>query len=182
MTGAKKPDRFAPPLMYAFRAAFRDHDARKALDLKDESGERIIASRRASPRNVVNQSVLKEELAEDLVSLLNTVNMDSSENISQYKQVTRSILNYGLSDLAAVSIDENAVEGIAAELRSAFLDYEPRLIAQSIQVERDRTVDPTLLKIRFNVHAEMLATPVDVPVEFVADLELDSGKMKISRL
>jgi len=182
MGGDKKPDRFTPPLMYAFRAAFRDHDAKKPLDLKDESGERIIASRRASPRNVVNQTVLKDELGEDLLSLLNTVNMDSCEELSQYKQVRRSILNYGLSELSAISIDESAVDGIASELKTALLDYEPRLIAGTIAVERDRTVDAAHLKIRFNIHAEMLASPVDTPVEFIADLELDSGKMKLSRL
>jgi len=182
MSGDKKPDRFTPPLMYAFRAAFRDHDARKPLDLKDESGERIIASRRITPRNIVNQTVLKDELGEDLASLLNTVNMESCEDISQFKHVTRSILNYGLLDLAAISIDESAVDGIAAELRTALLDFEPRLIANSIDVERDHTVDAAHLKIRFNIHAEMFATPVDTPVEFVADLEVDSGKLKLSRL
>src|SRR2546421_12183878 len=108
MSGDKKPDRFTPPLMYAFRAAFREHDAKKPLDLKDETGERIIPSRRISPRNIVNQTALKEELGEDLASLLNTVNMESCEDLSPYKHVTRSILNYWLFDLAAISIDDSA--------------------------------------------------------------------------
>jgi len=178
----KNPDRFAPPLMHAFRSAFRDHDARKAFDLRDEGGERIIAGRRASPRNIVNQTVLKEELSDDLGALLNTVNMAASEDISRFSYVERSILNYGLLDLTAISIDERSVEDIGTVLKTVLANYEPRLIKKSIQIERDRTLDEASLKIRFNVHAEMAATPVDVPVEFVADLELDSGKMKISRL
>ena len=34
----------------------------------------------------------------------------------------------------------------------------------------------------FAVRAEMHATPMDVPLDFVAELELDSAKMKISKL
>jgi type VI secretion system protein ImpF len=182
MIRPKKPDRFVPPLMQAFRAAFRERDAGKTLDLKDEAGERIIAGRRSSPRNVVSESTLRQELAEDLGSLFNTVNMASAEDLRQAPFVLRSILNYGLTDLTAISIDEHAVEDIGAELRTVLASYEPRLIAETVAVERDRTVDETSLKIRFNIHAEMFATPVDVPVEFIADVEIDSGKLKISRL
>ena len=32
------------------------------------------------------------------------------------------------------------------------------------------------------VRADLLCDPVNVPVEFVADVELDSGKIKINRL
>lgn len=182
MVRSKKPDRFAPPLMQAFRAAFRERDAAKPLDLKDESGERIIASRRSTPRNVVSESTLRQELSEDLGALLNTINMSSCEDLRETPFVSRSILNYGLADLTAISIDEHAVEDIGAELRKILSTYEPRLTANSIAIERDRSIDEASLKVRFNIHAEMLANPVDVPVEFVADVEIDSGKLKISRL
>ena len=32
------------------------------------------------------------------------------------------------------------------------------------------------------VRADLICDPVNVPVEFVADVELDSGKIKINRL
>jgi len=36
--------------------------------------------------------------------------------------------------------------------------------------------------VRFLVSAELRVEPMDVPMEFVAELELDSGKIKIERL
>ena len=42
--GARK-ERLSPPLMYAFRTAHEARDAKKKIDLRDESGERVIASR-----------------------------------------------------------------------------------------------------------------------------------------
>ena len=38
------------------------------------------------------------------------------------------------------------------------------------------------LKVRFVVQAELLCDPVSVAVQFVADVELDSGKIVIGRL
>jgi type VI secretion system protein ImpF len=182
MAELKKTDRFVPPLMQAFRAAFRARDAGKVLDLKDESGERIIAGRRATPRNAVAEPALRQDLSDDIAALLNTTNFAAIEDISQLEHVSRSILNYGFPDLTAISIDEDAAGNIGEQIRAALRAFEPRLVNSSIVVERDNSVDAVSLKIRFNVRAEMLATPVDVPLEFVADLELDSGKMKISRL
>jgi type VI secretion system protein ImpF len=177
-----KNDRMAPPLMHAFREAFRNRDAKKELDLRDDTGERIIASRRVQARSWVNEAALRSDLANDLTRLLNTVNLDSAHDLSDYEYAARSIINYGLIDITAYSIDENAVGDITAELRRSLVDYEPRLIAGSIEVARDTSLDNAAQKIRFSVHAEMHATPADIPVEFVAELELDSGKMRISRL
>ena len=48
MSVVPKKDRLSPPLMLAFRNAYAARDARKKLDLRDASGERVIASRRAA--------------------------------------------------------------------------------------------------------------------------------------
>ena len=182
MAKSVKNDRMAPPLMHAFREAFRNKDAKKELDLRDDTGERVIASRRVSARSWLNESALRRDLAEDLTRLLNTVNLTSAQDLSEFSYVARSILNYGLIDITAYSIEEAAVDDITAELRQSLKDFEPRLIPASIEVRRDNTVDSAAHQIRFSVNAEMHATPVDIPVEFVAELELESGKMRISRL
>jgi type VI secretion system protein ImpF len=175
-------DRLAPPLMHAFREAFRNKDARKELDLRDDTGERVIASRRVSARSWVNETALRRDLAEDLTRLLNTVNLASAQDLSEYSYVARSILNYGLTDITAYSSEETAVDDITDELRQTLASYEPRLIADSVEVTREIVPDNTAQKIRFAITAEMHASPVDIPVEFVAELEFDSGKMRISRL
>ncbi|OYW99026.1 MAG: type VI secretion protein, partial [Bosea sp. 32-68-6] len=41
--------RLRPPLMFAFREAHLDKDAKVSLDLRDAGGERVIAQRRAAP-------------------------------------------------------------------------------------------------------------------------------------
>ena len=61
------------------------------------------------------------------------------------------------------------------------MHYEPRLAPDSLQIERDNTVDAVELKIRFVVRADLTCDPVNVPVEFVADI-VESGKIVVNRL
>jgi type VI secretion system protein ImpF len=173
--------RLSPPLMYVFRAAHGAKDARKVMDVRNEAGERLIAGRRLRPRQVITESILRHEVARDLDALLNTIALESSADLSATPFVRRSILNYGLPDVSHRTIDEVGVNDIPAEIRTAILNYEPRLAADSLQIERDDSVDIAELKVRFIVRADLTCDPVHVPVEFVADV-IETGKIVVNRL
>jgi type VI secretion system protein ImpF len=175
-------DRLAPPLMFAFRRAHEKRDAKVRVDLRDESGERIIAPRRLSVRSPISESGLRREVMVDLLALLNTTNLGAAEDLSSTPEVRTSILNFGFPDLSWRTIDENALSDLAGEIETALASFEPRLARSSIQVRRDTTVGADELKLRFLVKADLWARPVNVPVEFIAEVELDSGKIKIDRL
>ena len=168
--------------MYAFRSAHEERDAKKKIDLRDEAGERIIAGRRANARIAITELTLRREVARDLDALMNTVALESSEDLRPFEAVRKSIINFGFPDMVHRSIDEGTVDDIRNEIEAVLLHYEPRLLPESINVSRDLTVSVDDLKIRFVVRADLFCDPLNVPVEFVADLELDSGKMVINRL
>jgi type VI secretion system protein ImpF len=179
---SNRNDRLAPPLMYAFRAAHEKRDAKAKLDLRDEGGERVIAARRVTTRSPISEAGLRREVMTDLLSLLNTINLDAAVDLSTLPAVRSSILNYGFPDLSWRTIDENALHDVAREIEVALTDFEPRLARNSIQAKRDLSTSVEELKLRFLVKADLRAKPVNVPVEFVAEVELDSGKIKIDRL
>ena len=55
--------------------------------------------------------------------------------------------------------------------------------AKSIRASSATTsIDADELKVRFVVQADLRCEPVNVPVEFVADVELETGKIQINRL
>ena len=182
MNDGRRPDRLAVPLMQAFRASFRARDSTKIIEQRDEFGDRIVAGRRSSPRRAATEQALREDLSEDLAILLNTVSLASAVDLTSMPHMAKSVLNFGLADLSAKSAGSEAVERIAGELRTALKHFEPRLIAETISIERDALADMKELKVRFVIHADMHATPLDVPVDFVADIEIDSAKMKVSRV
>lgn len=179
-----KPDartRLSPPLMHVFRAAHAAKDAKKRVDIRNEAGERVIAQRRMRVRQVITEPVLRQEVARDLDALLNTIAMESTVDMSAEPYVRKSILNFGLPDVTHRTIDETGVDEIPEEIRMAIVNFEPRLVAASLRIERDTSVDITELKVRFIVRAELSCDPVHVPVEFVADI-VEGGKVVVNRL
>jgi type VI secretion system protein ImpF len=179
---SNRNDRLAPPLMYAFRAAHDRRDAKTKLDLRDDAGERVIAARRLTARAPISESGLRKEVLLDLANLLNTTNLGAAEDLSSAPAVRSSILNYGFPDLSSRTIDESSLHEISREIEVALADFEPHLARNSVQARRDMSVSPDELKLRFLVKADLRASPVNVAVEFVAEVEFDSGKIKIDRL
>ena len=116
MAPGSRKDRLSPPLMYAFRSAHAARDATKKLDLRDQSGERVIAGRRSASRTPITEPLLRREVARDLESLMNTIALESAEDLQDFEQVRKSILNYGLPDIAHRTIDEGGVEEIKSEI------------------------------------------------------------------
>jgi type VI secretion system protein ImpF len=182
MSIAPKKDRLSPPLMLAFRTAHTKGDAKDKIDLRDKAGERIIAGRRSSGRFPISEAVLRREVAHDLDFLMNTVALESTEDLSGHAQVRASILNYGFPDIAHRSIDEITVDDLKDEIRNVLMTFEPRLERGTIRARRDTSVTAEQLKLRFIVQADLHCEPLNVPVEFIADVDLDTGGIHINRL
>lgn len=180
MAKAAKGVRLSPPLMFAFREANRAGDSRQHMDERDTGGDRVLATRR-SLRAAVSENQLRAQLARDLDNLLNTTNFESANDLGPCDHVRRSIVNYGLPDIVHRTIEEAGTEFVADEILTAVVTYEPRLIRKSVRVIRDTNVDPGANNIRFLVSGEMSCDPVAVPVQFVADLEVVSGKLAVNK-
>jgi len=93
----------------------------------------------------------------------------------------KSVLNFGLPDISSLTIDTRELARIPDEIRAAVVNFEPRLASASLQIERDLTVDTIELRIRFLIRADLTCYPVQIPVEFVADI-VESGKIVVNRL
>ena len=181
MANLNRQSRLSPPLMHVFRTAHEAKDAKRIIDQRNEAGERVIAGRRLRARQIITESMLRREVSRDLDALLNTVALDATVDMENAPHVRKSILNFGLSDIALHTIDENSVEEIPDDIRTAIINYEPRIAADTLRIERDKQVDPVELKIRFVICGELVCHPVHVPVEFVADI-VETGKIVVNRL
>jgi type VI secretion system protein ImpF len=181
MAGVSNKTRLGAPLMHVFRAAHEAKDATKKADLRNESGDRVIAVRRLRARYAITETLLRREVSRDLEALLNTIALESSIDMTGVPRVRRSILNFGIPDVTRRTIDEVGVNDIPEEIRAAIVAYEPRLAAASLHIERDKRVDQAELRVRFIVRADLICDPVHVPVEFIADV-IDTGKILVNRL
>jgi len=180
MANSNRQSRLSPPLMHVFRTAHEAKDAKRVIDQRNEAGERVIAGRRLRARQIITESMLRREVSRDLDALLNTVALDATVDMENAPHVRKSILNYGLPDLAIRTIDENGVDAIPDEIRTAIVNYEPRIAADTLHIERDKGLDPVELKIRFVIRGELVCHPLHVPVELVPDI-VEAGKIVANR-
>ena len=157
-------------------------DAAKPIDKRNDAGERVIAGRRTSPRSAVGEVALRSELGEDLASLLNTIELAASEDLHGFEKVASSILNFGVPDLTAIVASPEAARRVVNLLKQRLELYESRLVPGTVVISSEPLDETASGQLRFHINAEMYSTPTDIPVEFVADVEVESGKIRVFRL
>ncbi len=178
----KQKDRLQIPLMFAFRDAHLKRDADKEEDHR-VLGERVVSERSAIRRRGADEALLKRDLAEDLGNLVDTIDLDSAIDLTDRPYVRKSVLNFGLYDLTHVVIDTGAADEVIGNLKRAILQHEPRLSPETLVIEAapiDKHGDVNQ-RIKFKVRAELICKPLDIPIEFVAELDNTSGKVIVSK-
>lgn len=174
-------DRRQVSLMHVFRAARTENDARKVqADYHD--GAREMTARSKERRTGTDEGTLRKHLSADLASLMNTINLDAVVSLEGAPYVARSIVNYGFGDMSNMSDSQQSGNQIARLIRETLIEHEPRLIADTIEIELDMDDQTVTQRLSFNVAAEMASSPVDIPLDFVAEVDMGAGKIQMTRL
>ncbi|QDG77459.1 type VI secretion system baseplate subunit TssE [Labrenzia sp. PHM005] len=177
---AKQTTKLHSPLMWAFRAMDDpDFKAAEARQKAENENQALKTGRRLTRAYGISDHALLSEVRRDLQALLNTVQLNSTQDLSDFPEVENSILNYGLPDLSVHVVDTIRIEQLAVDIRTALIRFEPRMDPRTLVVERDREFEKDNLKVRFLIKAEIRCDPVRVGSEFVADVDPAFGRIKI---
>ena len=139
----------------------------------------INTAAESADRRFISMRRLRECVCRDLAWLLNTSNLEGSEDLERYPEVKRSVLNFGLPSLTgrtATSIDPaTAVQEFVQAIRV----FEPRLshVAVSPELSGDRMDARTL---SFRVEAELWGRPAPQGVSLRTSLDIDSGNVQLT--
>lgn len=144
--------------------------------------ERLQASEMEPPGT--STSALRSAVMRDLAWLLNCTAMAADVDLDAFPQVHRSVLNYGILPLSGKHLSELDSQELAASLRRAILQFEPRLLPASLVV---RCVsDPASLSLHnelaFEIRAQLWSQPY--PVEFLvrSDIDIETGHTRLHNL
>jgi type VI secretion system protein ImpF len=171
--------RLQVPLLYAFREAAEAGDSRKADIRYEEDGARVVSQRASLRQRGTNETLLKRNLNIDLEHLANTINLGSVIDLADHPAVRRSVLNFGIDDLTHLTTDSSDLLMLGEVLRAALIAHEPRLVPETLSVEQHGGDVENAQRISFFAHAEMKCRPVDIPLEFVAEIDVGSGKVDL---
>ena len=145
--------------------------------LTDEEPEKQQESRE---RRVLSMSKLREIVLRDLGWLLNASNLESVEDMEDCPLVAHSVVNFGLPDLSGASA--SSVDKIALErsLRQAIIDFEPRILRNSIKVRAVASNELTNRNaLAFEIEGDLWAQPVPLRFYLNTELDLESGNFAV---
>lgn len=113
----------------------------------------------------------------DLGWLLNTGNLSSVVDLSAYGRVESSVLNYGIPELAGVTMSSADVLDVAEGIRVAIERYEPRLANVRVVPRTDDGAGGN--RLGFVVEADLWGQPMSQHLYLHTELDLESASASI---
>lgn len=127
-------------------------------------------SREPLPDRFQNLRQLKRAVTRDLEALLNTRQEVWEELPSEFTELHRSLLVYGLPDFTPLSLlNPHDSNRIRRAVEQAIALFEPRLNRVRVTLQAPREHEPAL---RFHIEAFLRVEPAPEPVNFDAVLQL----------
>lgn len=121
------------------------------------------------------RSQMRGIVQRDLAFLLNTTNQVDLLHPERHKEVTTSTVNYGMPALAGGYLSDRKWSEMEKMIRQAIIDYEPRLLPDSINVKPlmkdDGRSSYNVLLFEISATLYMEPYPVEFTVQSSVDLE-----------
>lgn len=86
---------------------------------------------------LASQSRLRAAVLRDLGWLMNATRPGAAESLEAWPEARRSVLNYGLPALGGQTSSTLDLQALERAIREAILRFEPRLLADTLEVEAD---------------------------------------------
>lgn len=112
----------------------------------------------------------------DLDWLFNAQNYSPSEELQHYPEVMRSVVNFGLPDLAGKTVTGMDIANLERMVKQTLLTFEPRILSRSLNVRfvRDESAQQRNA-LTFEIDGELWSEPLPIHLRLITELELEDG-------
>lgn len=135
----------------------------------------------ARGQRVLSINRLKRSVLRDLAWLLNSGNMEETEDLSDFPDVSKSVINYGVAGIAGTSAKSADIPRIERQVKQAIIDFEPRILAKSLSVKvvlDDEKLTQKMLT--FQIEGQLWAQPLPVSLYLSTDIDLETGSTTVN--
>lgn len=131
---------------------------------------------------VIDLRQLREIVQRDLSWLLNTSDNSALIDAKRFPNVARSVLNYGIREVAGDYSTVERAEMIRRSIAEAIRAYEPRLHAGSVDVRlRSEDASGTTL-VSYDIVADMWAQPLPMELYLRSEVDMTTGQTDLKRM
>jgi len=129
---------------------------------------------------VMSKTQLRQAVLRDLGALFNSV-QPLGDEAEPYPLLAESVLNFGLPSLSGQLASKLDVGGLENAIRQAILRFEPRILADTLQVtatEASNVLD-THNVIEFEIRGHLWSQPVPLEILLRTQLDLEAGQIEM---
>jgi type VI secretion system protein ImpF len=133
---------------------------------------------------VINRNRLRDLVLRDLAWLMNSTAPGASIDWSHASHARASVLNYGLPALSGETASTVDPMVLQTAVRQAILDFEPRILPDSLVVEAILSEDQMDRhnQIGFRISGQLWAQPVPLELLLRTDIDLETGHVVMREL
>jgi type VI secretion system protein ImpF len=124
---------------------------------------------------------LRGIIERDLSWLLNTTSHESLVDLEAYPHVRRSVINFGLREVAGGVSGGSRAQDIRGAIQRAIERFEPRLRAGSVQVTIRPEGAASGATLGFDIRADMWAQPIPVQLYLRTKVNVATGKLTVEQ-
>lgn len=146
--------------------------------LSDDEPNKLSESR---DKRVISVSRLKSLVQRDLAWLLNSVAASAHMDLSEFPEVAKSTLNYGIIDLSGDSSIVYSPKYIERELVKCIKNYEPRIIPKSLKIKitvAENEMNNNTLS--FEISGDLWAQPLPLQLFLKTEVDIENGSVKLN--
>ncbi|MFQ5560379.1 MAG: type VI secretion system baseplate subunit TssE [Nitrospinota bacterium] len=124
---------------------------------------------------------LKDSVHRDLVWLLNSGSLDDLTDFSETPHAEKSVINFGLPELAGVTASTIDTFGLNKKLKEIIKNFEPRIISNSVKVMVNKAKEKMSSNtLTIKIEGKLKASPLPLHLLVKTELDLESGDMSIT--
>lgn len=134
-------------------------------------------------KRVLSPHRLRESVRRDLTWLFNTPNLSALQDLSAYPEVERSSINFGIPELAGKPASNIDAAVLVRAVRRAILDFEPRLLRNSVKVQI--LADPDQHNVNamcLTIEADLWSQPLPLRLYLRTELNLEDGEATVTEV
>jgi type VI secretion system protein ImpF len=146
--------------------------------LTDEQPQSKVESR---DQRVVSMRRLRESVLRDLAWLLNTTPLSQTEDLSEFPLVRDSVIDYGIRDLAGLTLSGIDPHDLERAIRDSIVRFEPRIEKKSIRVTAVMPDDPQHRNaLAFEIEGDLWGQSLPTRLYLKSEVDLEDGSMTVA--
>lgn len=149
------------------KTSFREELTLPSLFWRIDEAEQARQGRGAS------LAVYRAEVLRNLRWLLNASSARQADRIWDYDRAAGSVLNYGIPPYSGRIGSNVDADDMASAIHSAILHFEPRILPETLQVEKITEEDEEGNSIAFRITGSIWSQPV--PERFAMETVIDTA-------